>query len=87
MTLVTRQAPPSADRGRGRRSRRGRAGRFWSAGERLADRLGMRVDPSSQAIYDHVLAGLDTHAEKQFASARDAAAALTIDEAMAAMDT
>jgi hypothetical protein len=63
-----------------------KAGRLWSAGERLADRLGMRVDPSSQALYDHVLGRLDTHAEKQFSSARNAAGALTIDEALAAID-
>jgi tetratricopeptide (TPR) repeat protein len=70
----------------GARGEAEKAGRLWSAGERLADRLGMRVDRSSQALYDHVLGGLDTHAEKQFASARNAAAALTIDEAMAAID-
>ncbi|MDP9257877.1 MAG: AAA family ATPase [Actinomycetota bacterium] len=59
------------------------AGQLWSAGERLADHLGMRVDPSSQALYDQALGAFDTDAEKQFASARTAAAALTIDEAIA----
>jgi tetratricopeptide (TPR) repeat protein len=59
------------------------AGRLWSAGERLAHHLGMRVDPSSQALYDQVLGAFDTHAEKLFASARTALAASTIDEAIA----
>jgi predicted ATPase/class 3 adenylate cyclase len=63
------------------------AGRLWSAGERLADRLGMRFDPSAQAHYEQVLAALDTDAAQRFASARaSAAAALTIDEAIAAID-
>jgi hypothetical protein len=43
----------------------------------------MRVDPSSQALYDQVLGAFDTHAEKLFASARTALAASTIDEAIA----
>jgi predicted ATPase/class 3 adenylate cyclase len=60
------------------------AGALWSAGERLADRLGMRVDPNAQALYQHVLATLDPDSSRRFASARaESALTVTVDEAIA----
>ncbi|HET6175209.1 MAG TPA: BTAD domain-containing putative transcriptional regulator [Gaiellales bacterium] len=61
------------------------AGALWSAGERLAERLGMRFDPSPQARYEHALGALDPDAAKRFAVARAAAATLTIDQAIASV--
>jgi hypothetical protein len=60
------------------------AGALWSAGERLADRLGMRVDPNAQVLYQHVLATLDPDSSRRFASARaESALTVTVDEAIA----
>jgi predicted ATPase/DNA-binding SARP family transcriptional activator len=69
----------------GARGEAEQAGRLWSAGEGLADRLGMRFDPSAEARYRQVLAALDMHAATRFASARASAANLSVDEAIASI--
>jgi hypothetical protein len=55
-----------------------RAGRLWGAGEALAERLGMRLDPEARARYGGALQGLDPPSRERFETGRARGAELSV---------